>query len=75
MIEDFICCHGLRGELSLLLQSALWHGLHELGLYERDALPFRVVPRHNVWPLRCDGEPRGYDVLMPSYDILQPSLT
>jgi len=43
MIEDLICCHGLRGELSLLLQSALWHGLHELALYERDALPIRVA--------------------------------
>ena len=36
---------------------------------------FRDVPLRNVWPLRHDGEPHGYDVLTRAYDGLQPSLT
>jgi hypothetical protein len=74
-VQAAICCRVLRGELSLLLQNTLGHGLHGLALCGHDAQPSHAALPRNVWRLLHGAVPHEYDVLLPSCDVLLPSWT
>jgi hypothetical protein len=59
----------------LLLQSDAYYELRVTWQCERDAPPFRDVRHRDALPLQCGAEQHAYDVLLPSYGVLQLSLT
>ena len=70
-----ISCHALRHGPLLLLQSDAYYELRVLWPCARDVPPSRDVRLHDAWPLHRGAEQHAYDVLLPSYDVLQLSLT
>ena len=68
-------CRALRHGPLLLLQSDAYYELRVLWPCARDVPPSRDGPPHDALPLHHGAEQHAYDVLLPSYDVLQLSLT
>jgi hypothetical protein len=68
-------CRALPHEPLLLLQSDAYYESRVLWPCARDVPPSRDVRLHDAWPLHRDAGQHAYDVLLPSYDVLQLSLT
>src|SRR5271169_5750858 len=70
-----ISCRALRHGPLLLLQSDAYYESRVPSRCARDAPPSRNGPPHDALPLHRGAEQHAYDVLLPSYDVLQLSLT
>jgi hypothetical protein len=68
-------CRALRHGPLLLLQSDAYYESRVTWQCARDAPPSRDGPPHDALPLHRGAEQHAYDVLLPSYDVLQLSLT